>query len=412
MNESQEMTVKQAVETASAKPKNKTMTDIVGMLFTNLTDVQDEEKTYVFRPYFPVGKFSIVSADPGTGKSRFADAIAALVTTGKALMGIECGTPGNVLFFSREDDNIDHKELVRENGGDSDKVFTLSEKPDALEYMARNPITFASPIVEEAIKHFQPVLVVFDPYQKYVGAGTDTNTANKVSAALSPVITLAKRYNCHIMIIAHNTKAQTGLQYKFMGSVDFVGESRSAMSIVRDPEHPSECIVIHVKSNSRKGDSIRYRIESIEGKEDFAKVKWLALEKYTERDYAEADRSRLTRKVEDATVDDSDYVVSTILKLIDENPKGFKIAKNELQDAVLTYTGQTIDIELKGIIDDYGEYLSRRHNIGIARKGNTTLDRFIMNGNIVNPSKNKDNCILIKKNPKPDQNIPELEPDI
>ena len=412
MNESQEMTVKQAVETASAKPKNKTMTDIVGMLFTNLTDVQDEEKTYVFRPYFPVGKFSIVSADPGTGKSRFADAIAALVTTGKALMGIECGTPGNVLFFSLEDDNIDHKELVRENGGDSDKVFTLSEKPDALEYMARNPITFASPIVEEAIKHFQPVLVVFDPYQKYVGAGTDTNTANKVSAALSPVITLAKRYNCHIMIIAHNTKAQTGLQYKFMGSVDFVGESRSAMSIVRDPEHPSECIVIHVKSNSRKGDSIRYRIESIEGKEDFAKVKWLALEKYTERDYAEADRSRLTRKVEDATVDDSDYVVSTILKLIDENPKGFKIAKNELQDAVLTYTGQTIDIELKGIIDDYGEYLSRRHNIGIARKGNTTLDRFIMNGNIVNPSKNKDNCILIKKNPKPDQNIPELEPDI
>lgn len=411
MNESQELVVKQAVETAPAKPKRET-TDIVGMLFTNLTNVQDEKKEYIYRPYFPVGKFSIVSADPGTGKSRFADAIAALVTTGKPLMGIECGTPGNVLFFSREDDNIDHKALVRENGGDVDKVFTLSEKPEALEYMQRNPITFASPIVEEAIKHFQPVLVIFDPYQKYVGSGTDTNTANRVSAALSPVITLAKKYSCHIMIIAHNVKAQTGLQYKFMGSVDFIGESRSAMSIVRDPEHPSECIVIHVKSNSRKGKSIRYRIESIVGNEDFAKVKWLALEDYTERDYAEADRSRLTRKVEDATIDDGDYIVTTILRLLEENPSGFKIAKNELQDAVQAYTAQTIDIELRDIIKNYGEYLSRKHNIGLQRKGNTTVPRININGNTVIPSKNKDNCILIRRNPKPDQKMLELEPDI
>lgn len=407
MSETQEKSANNAAETASAKPKRITMTEIVGKLFTNLTEVEDETKEYIFKPYFPVGKFSIVSADPGTGKTRFADAIAALVTTGEPLKGIECGKPGTVLFFSREDDAIDHKALIDANGGDSSKVFTLRESPEVLEYIAKNPITFASPIVEEAIKKYQPVLVIFDPYQKYVGVATDTNTANKVSAALSPVITLAKRYNCHILIIAHNTKAQTGLQYKFMGSVDFVGESRSAMSIVRDPEHPSECIVIHVKSNSRKGKSIRYRIESIEGNEDFAKVRWLSLEDYTERDYIEADRSRLTRKVENATIDDCDYVVTTLLKLLEENPNGLKIGKYDLQESITEYTGQTFDVTLKDVIKEYGDYLSRKHNIGMQSKGNTTLDRFVRKGNNVIPTKNKDNCIQIRRNRKP-----ELEPDI
>lgn len=384
--------VHQATECTPSRTVQNEGAKLVSSLFTRLSDVEAEQKQYLYKPYFPIGQFSIISADPGVGKTKLIMAIAALITRGRSLLGIECEKPGNVLIFSREDDNIDHQELVRANGGDTEKIITLREDPHTLEFVSKNAICFSSQVVEDAIKQYHPALVVFDPYQKYIGAKTDMNKAEQVSAALSSVVALAKKYDCNITIIAHNTKAQTSFQYKLMGSVDFAGESRSAMTVVRDPNKPDECVLIHTKSNNKKGQSIRYKIESITGNEDFACVRWIGLENYTERDYIESDRSRLSVKIK-KSISDEDPIVATILQLIRENPRGFRMAKGDLQDSISDYTGQYMDVSLAEVVKKYAEYLSQQHGIGIQQNEKRKLDRYFRKGSEITPHKNSDRCI-------------------
>lgn len=229
-------------------------------IFCPLSDVPEEEKHYLFRPWFPVGKITECSADPGTGKSKFMFAVAALITKGLPLLDAPCGKPGNVLLFSCEDDSSDIRKTIAACGGDVEKFFVLSEKEEALSLLADKQITFKSQIVEWAIERYHPSLVVFDPLQRYIGKA-DTNSSTDTNAALKPLTILAKKYNCGIVLIAHNNKgSHASLLYKASGSQDIIGNMRSALSIVRDPENPDECIAIHSKSNNARGKSIRYAI--------------------------------------------------------------------------------------------------------------------------------------------------------
>lgn len=387
------------INTATAQQSRPTSEQLLDKLFITLSDVQDEPKRYIYKPYFPVGKFCIISADPGTGKTKFMDGIAANVTVGKPLKDIPCEEPGGVLFFSREDDGIDHKELIREMGGNTDLIHILGETDEALDYLAKHPLTFGSREVELAIATYKPKLVVFDPYQKYIGKNTDINQANRTSSALAPLITLAKKYDCCIVVISHNNKAQTSLNYKFMGSQDFIGECRSALSVVRDPEHPSECIAIHVKSNNQRGDSIRYRIEQIPDKPDYAKVKWLSLENYTEKDYFNAKKAEIQKKEEEA-INDDDPVIQTVLNLLNENTdtNGLRMGACDIQKAIQEYTGQVCSVSFKQIISRYRAFLKDVHGIGISSWDSSTIYPYICKGKTVSPVKSPSRYLLIARN--------------
>lgn len=366
-------------------------------LFVSLADVQEKPKRYLYKSYFPLGAFSVISADPGVGKSKVLFAVAAKVTTGDSLLGIPCEKAGNVLIFSREDDASDIRKTIAACGGDLAKLQILSDTDDAIDLIEDEAITFGSPIVEAAIESFRPSLVIFDPYQKYIGSNVDTNTANKLSAALAPLVKLARKYDCHIAIIAHNVKAQTSLQYKFMGSVDLIGEARSGISIVRDPDHPEENIALHVKSNNKRGLSIRYKIVSIPGDEDFAKVEFLGLEKYTEQDYAEADRRRLSKKY-DVPITDNDVIVKTILALLKENPAGLRVGKSDLQQSAEIYFNEPMEnIGVRKIEVKYAAYMMQAHGVSIQEGDSQNIVMFKRKGSYTNPVKGHDRVLHIWK---------------
>lgn len=363
-------------------------------IFCPLSDVPEEEKHYLFRPWFPVGKITECSADPGTGKSKFMFAVAALITKGLPLLDVPCGKPGNVLLFSCEDDSSDIRKTIAACGGDVEKVFVLSEKEEALSLLADKQITFKSQIVEWAIERYHPSLVVFDPLQRYIGKA-DTNSSTDTNAALKPLTILAKKYNCGIVLIAHNNKgSHASLLYKASGSQDIIGNMRSALSIVRDPENPDECIAIHSKSNNARGKSIRYAIRPIPGDEDFATVDWIALEDYSERDYWKALKRRDEKEYATQITDD-DAIIQTVLNLIRDNPAGVRLRKQDFWTVAETFTGQVVADGIDAIVKKYRRYLWDVHGVFIDAKTSQTLKPFHVGNETIIPTKSPDRCLAI-----------------
>lgn len=218
------------------------------------SDVPYEPPKFLIPPYFQIGKGTLIQADPGTGKTAFMCAIAAHITTGKPIFDIPVKEPGNVLMISVEDDLPILRGRIEASGGDLTHV-SFMEEPAGL--------TFNSPEIEKAIKAINAKMVVFDPLQAFIGAKVDMHRSNETRPELAKLFEMAGRNNCSITIVGHNAKGskERSAITQGLGSVDIPAAMRSVMSIIRNPEDESECIVIHVKcSNAPKGRSIKYRI--------------------------------------------------------------------------------------------------------------------------------------------------------
>ena len=372
-------------------------TDNLDRLFTTLDNVADEPKEYIYSPYIPRGKVTGIAGDPGVGKTKFALGVAARVTAGEPLLGVTCEAPGNVLVFSTEDDAADIKQTVASCGGNLDKVHVLSEQDEALELLKNAALTFGHPLVESAVKRYTPVMVLFDPLQIYLGPKVNPNDGVAASAAIKPLLSLAKRYNFAAVVIMHNNKmTDASLQNRAAGSASIVGCYRSLLSVVRDPEREEEDIAIHTKTNNRRGKAIRYKISSIKDNENFATVDFLQLENYTERDYQAAIK-RKTKAAHASEISDSDIVVATIIRLLEDNPGELKISRYDLQDSASAYFSEPITQGLADIEKEYAAYLLSRHGIFIQCRPAQDLRPFIVKGRPARLLKTHDRCLLIRK---------------
>ena len=376
--------------------------DYVERIFSKLSAIKDAPKEYAYKPTIPRGKLTLIGGEPGVGKTKFALALIAKITAGEPVLGIPCESPGTALIFSTEDDAADIKATITACGGDTDRIYVIGESDEAIKSVAANPITFGSPIVEQAISKIHPSVVLFDPYTVYVGRGVDTFRGNESSSAIAPIIALAKRFNFSLLVIQHFTKGDGPLHSRFAGSFSIIGDSRSAIAIVHDPEAQGEVLAIHCKSNNKTGKTIRYKIESIPGNEDCAKVSFLRLEDYSERDFAIAERRRKKGR-QDSAISDSDIIVGTILRLLEDNPSGLRVGRYDFQNCASAYFGEAVSITLGEIETEYSAYLAAKHGIIVQTKPSQALKAYSIKGKIVMPQKAHDRCMHIYRRGTPVQ---------
>ncbi|MBE7068965.1 MAG: hypothetical protein E7386_00470 [Ruminococcaceae bacterium] len=74
------------------------------------TNVEVKDINWLWYPFIPRGKVTILQGDPGEGKSTFMLTLAAYLTRGEALPFTDCGEPPDpitVLYQSTEDDYDD-----------------------------------------------------------------------------------------------------------------------------------------------------------------------------------------------------------------------------------------------------------------------------------------------------------------
>ena len=208
-----------------------------------MSDVELTPVEWLWKPYLPFGKLSVLQGNPGEGKTYFAMHLAAACTNGKLLPNMERMEPFNVIYQTAEDGLGDTvKPRLIEAGADLDRVLVIDDSDVQL--------TLSDERIEKAIIENNARLVIIDPIQAYLGADVDMNRANEVRPIFMRLGQVAQRTGCAILLIGHLNKA-AGMQslQRGLGSIDIAAAVRSVMFIGKLKHDPTIRILTHEKSS-------------------------------------------------------------------------------------------------------------------------------------------------------------------
>ena len=208
-----------------------------------MSDVELTPVEWLWKPYLPFGKLSVLQGNPGEGKTYFAMHLAAACTNGKLLPNMERMEPFNVIYQTAEDGLGDTvKPRLIEAGADLDRVLVIDDSEVQL--------TLSDERIERAIIENNARLVIIDPIQAYLGADVDMNRANEVRPIFMRLGQVAQRTGCAILLIGHLNKA-AGMQslQRGLGSIDIAAAVRSVMFIGKLKHDPTMRILTHEKSS-------------------------------------------------------------------------------------------------------------------------------------------------------------------
>jgi RecA-family ATPase len=223
--------------------------------------VQAEEVRWLWRPYIPLGKITIIQGDPGEGKTTFALALVAALTAGNALPETPDALPPiNVIYQTAEDGLADTiKPRLLSLGADCSRVMVIDE--------TIHELTMRYKRLEQAIKKTDAKLLILDPIQAYLGGNVDMHRANEVRPVIKQISLMAERTSCAVIMIGHINKAQ-GMKssYRGLGSIDFRAAARSVLVVGRSKDDPAIRIAAHDKSSLvPEGRAIMFELSEGQG---------------------------------------------------------------------------------------------------------------------------------------------------
>lgn len=214
-------------------------------IVSRYSDIKEMPINWLWYPYIPIGKITLLQGDPGDGKSSMMMSIIAQLTIGgTAPDGTHFGEPKRVIYQCSEDDVSDTiKPRLQKNGADCSMVAFLDEEQ-------LGSITLNDERLRDAIKEFRPSLVVVDPIQSYLGNDVDIHIAGKARKVMHQLSLWASTYDCAVVLIGHlNKKEGSKNLYRGLGSIDITATARSVLQIERDAENELYRILSQVKNN-------------------------------------------------------------------------------------------------------------------------------------------------------------------
>lgn len=193
-----------------------------------MSEVQSQEIEWLWYPFIPYGKLTIIQGDPGDGKTTMVLNLAAKLSKGEALdENMKVTEPVNVIYQTAEDGLADTvKPRLELAGADCERIIVIDESDKSLSMVDER--------LEEAIVRTGARLLILDPIQAYLGGGMDMNRANEARDMTKKLGALAEKTKCAIILIGHMNKASGNkAAYRGMGSIDFFAVARSVLLVGR-----------------------------------------------------------------------------------------------------------------------------------------------------------------------------------
>ena len=219
--------------------ENKTELKLIHM-----SETESEEVSWLWYPFIPYGKLTIVQGDPGDGKTTFVLNVAAKLSKAEALdETMKCEEPIHIIYQTAEDGLADTvKPRLEKAGADCTRISVIDESDKSLSMVDAR--------LEEALQRTNAKLLILDPIQAYLGGGMDMNRANEARDMTKRLGVLAEKYKCAIVLIGHMNKAAGNkAAYRGMGSIDFYAVARSVLLVGRIEGEPELRALVQIKNN-------------------------------------------------------------------------------------------------------------------------------------------------------------------
>ncbi len=220
-----------------------------------MSEVETQEVRWLWRPYIPFGKITIIQGNPGEGKTTLALRLAAACSRGQALPGMKPNAPLTILYQTAEDglgDTI--KPRLMSAGADLNRIVCIDETDRSLSLLDNR--------IEQAIKSTNAKMLILDPLQGYLGRNVDMNRANEIRGVLKRLTTVADQTGCAVVLIGHLNKAVgANSAYRGLGSMDFRAAARSVLLVGRMKKEPHVRVIVHDKSSlAPEGKSVAFSL--------------------------------------------------------------------------------------------------------------------------------------------------------
>jgi RecA-family ATPase len=285
---------------------------------------------WLWYPYLPYGKLSIIQGDPGCGKSTLMMHLIACITSGKSLPNGTIIQPHNVIYQCSEDSIADTiRPRLEKAGADCSRVAYINE--DLFGF------SIDDEIVRNTIIKLKAKLLVIDPFQAYLG-DADLSNAMSMRKVLRRLSMWASQYDCAIVLVGHlNKKSSSKELYRGLGSIDVAAAARSVLQIDTDEEDDEVRILRHVKSSLAP-----------KGKDTFFKITNNSLIEWTEKEMpTEQSGNQSIEKVQILKTDKQTEIAERIKDLLADGPQNSKEMVEQL--SLLGVSKRTI-MSVKGIL--------------------------------------------------------------
>ena len=238
------------------EPKSAAAPDSSDVTLRLMADIKAEAVSWLWKPFIPIGKVTLLEGDPGIGKSWVSLAIATAVSLGKGLPGQEVREPADVVLASAEDglgDTI--RPRLDAMGADVSRIYAIDGA------LTLDDSGFA--LLETYLERVSPALLIIDPLVAFMGAEVDIHRANETRAVMARLARLAEKHDIAILAVRHLTKGNMSKAiYRGLGSIDITAACRSVLMAGSDPDNPQNRALVHIKSNlAPTGASIGYELK-------------------------------------------------------------------------------------------------------------------------------------------------------
>lgn len=234
----------------------------VELKLIHMEDVVSKEVEWLWYPYIPYGKITIVEGDPGEGKTTLVLKLAAALSRG---LPLPCDDdrerePIHIIYQTTEDGIDDTiKPRLEKAGADCSMIRVIDE--------TEKELSMTDDRLEQAIVETGARMAILDPIQAYIGAKVDMHRANEIRPVLKHLGMIAEKYNCAIVLIGHMNKAAGSKStYRGLGSIDIQATARSVLLVARLRDKPNIRIMAHDKSSlAPTGDAIGFEMTEDSG---------------------------------------------------------------------------------------------------------------------------------------------------
>lgn len=217
---------------------------------------------WLWKPFIPYSKVTIIEGDGGDGKTTMILTIAAMLSQGIQPPALVRGhlQPSNscdpiTTFYLTNEDEVADSSLKRftRAGGDTRRFAYSGE--------LEHHMTINEEELREVINQTQARLIIIDPFQAFLPEGTNLGSITRMRGIFTLLGNVAKSTGTAIVLVGHLNKSEGSKDiHRGFGSADIAASVRSILMVEMDKKDRENRWVRTIKSNFDESDYTPVRL--------------------------------------------------------------------------------------------------------------------------------------------------------